>query len=249
VPLKNLSVQLYSVRNALEENTPDAIKRIADIGFQNVEASFRFLSQGPALEDAIRANKLNSPTMTSPLFEVDRAPVWEQAKSLGAHSVIDTIIREPHWATIEAVTHVANELNAAAEEAAKHGLHVGYHNHWWELEQKLDGQTAFEALIERLAPEVRLEVDAYWVAVGGEDPLEFVKRHADRIHFLHLKDGPINRENTQQLPAGQGSMPLLEIIEAATNLEVGVIEFDEYSGDVFDAVAQSFAYLNPRVSA
>jgi hypothetical protein len=38
-------------------------------------------------------------------------------------------------------------------------------------------------------------------------------------------------------------VPVLEVIGAATALEVGVVEFDDYSGDIFDGIAQSLAYL------
>ncbi len=69
------------------------------------------------------------------------------------------------------------------------------------------------------------------------------------MRFLHLKDGPVSRDNAQQRPAGQGEMPLPELLEAATALEAGVVEFDAYDGDVFDALAQSLDYLSGRVVA
>jgi sugar phosphate isomerase/epimerase len=249
VPLPSLSLQLYSVRNALEADIAGTIDRVAEIGFRQVEASYKVLSRGPELLDAIRRNDLIAPTMTSPLIDVDRDAVFATANELGAKTVIETFIPEQFWTSVDDVATIADELNAAAEKAAGYGLRVAYHNHWWELEQKFDGRTAFDTLTDRLDPSVLLEVDAYWVAVGGENVLEFLGRQADRVHFLHLKDGPVNRENTQQVPAGQGAMPLWDVIEAAPNLEVGVIEFDDYAGDVFEAIAASFAYLNPKVAA
>jgi len=249
VPLQSLSLQLYSVRNALEEDVSTTIARVAEIGFTQVEASYKVLLRDIGLLEAIRANNLTSPTMTSPLLDIDLDAVFSTAKELGAHTVIETVVREEHWTSPESVAQVADQLNAAAEKAADYDLRVAYHNHWWELEHRFDGRTALETLTDHLRPEVLLEVDAYWVAVGGEDVLALLGRQSDRVRFLHLKDGPITRENTEQLPAGRGAMPLTEIIEATPNLEVGVIEFDDYAGDVFEAVAASFAYLNPEVPA
>jgi sugar phosphate isomerase/epimerase len=237
------------VRNSLEEDIARTIDRVAEIGFSQVEASYKVLSRGPELLNAIRRNGLIAPTMTSPLLDIDRDAVFATANELGARTVIETFIPAQHWTTVDDVKGIADELNAAAEKAAGYDLRVAYHNHWWELEQKFDGRTAFDTLTDNLDPAVLLEVDAYWVAVGGENVIEFLTRQADRVHFLHLKDGPINRENTQQVPAGQGSMPLWDVIEAAPNLEAGVIEFDDYAGDVFEAIAESFAYLNPKVAA
>lgn len=243
----SLALQLYSVRNALEADLAGTIARVAEIGYRQVEASYKILRLGPALLDAIRANDLTAPTMTSSLTDFDNDQVFATAKELGAGTVIDTFIPADRWRTTDDVARIAETLNTAADLAKKYGLRVGYHNHWWELETTFDGQPALDRLIDQLAPEVVLEVDAYWVAVGGVDPVEFVTRHADRVRFLHLKDGPVNRTNTEQLPAGQGSMPVLDVIAAAGHLEVGVVEFDDYDGDVFDAVAASLSFLAPRV--
>ena len=39
-----------------------------------------------------------------------------------------------------------------------------------------------------------------------------------------------------------------DVIGAAKSLEVGVVEFDDYSGDIFDGIAQSLAFLNAAAS-
>jgi len=249
VPLESLSLQLYSVRDAMTTDIPGTLARVAEIGFTQVEASYTTLSSKPELLRSIRANNLTSPTMTSPLCDVDRDAVFATARELGAKTVIETFIPEPRWSTPHDVAHIADELNAAAETAAGYGLCVAYHNHWWELEHRHGGTTALEYLAARLHPEVLLEIDAYWVAVGGENVIELIGRLSDRVHFLHLKDGPINRDNSQQLPAGRGSMPLRDIIDSTPNLRVGVIEFDDYAGDVFEAIAESLCFLTPLVSA
>ena len=244
-----VAVQLYSVRNALETDPVGTIDRIAEIGYQAVEAGFKYLTTYPELVDAIHRHGFETPTLTSPLFEVaDREPVWALAERLGSHTVIETFIPEEHWTSVADVDHIAAELNDAAAQAAAHGLRVGYHNHWWELETIFEGRRAMELLIERLNPEIVLEPDVYWVTVGGEDPVEFVRRHAERVRFLHLKDGPVNHDNTQQQPAGQGAIPIRALLETAVNLEGGVVEFDEYCGDIFDAIAQAHAYLTDLVA-
>ncbi|RLP75589.1 sugar phosphate isomerase/epimerase [Mycetocola tolaasinivorans] len=247
--LHSLSLQLYSVRNAMDIDPAGTIDRVAEIGLTQVEASYKGLTTYPELLPAIRRNGLISPTMTSPLLDVDHAQVFELAAELGAHTVVETFVPEEHWRTEEDVLSIARRLNIAAERAAAHNLRVGYHNHWWELETTLGEQSAMDLLIANLAPEVVLEIDAYWVAVSGTDVLDFLGRYRDRVRFLHLKDGPISRNNAEQRPAGTGSMPLTEILATVPQIEAGVIEFDEYNGDVFEAIAESFAFLSPKVGA
>lgn len=241
--LPSISLQLYSVRDALEQDAQATIDRIASIGYTQVEASYRTLTANSRLAPAIAAAGLTAPTMTGTLVGADRAPVFETARELGARAVIDTLVREEHWAAETSIARTADELNAAAGEAAKYGLTVGYHNHWWELSHSFNGRTGLEVLVDALDPAVVLEVDAYWVAVGGQAVIPYVAMLGDRIRFLHVKDGPINRENKQQKPAGQGSLPIWDIVASLPGLEIGVVEFDDYAGDMFGAVAESLRYL------
>jgi sugar phosphate isomerase/epimerase len=242
--LPSISLQLYSVRDALDQDAQGTIDRIASIGYTQVEASYRTLSSNPRLGPAIRGAGLTSPTMTGALVGADRAPVFETAKELGAYAVIDTLVREEHWTAEADIARTADKLNAAASEAAAYPLTVGYHNHWWELRHSFNGRTGLELLADALDPAVVLEVDAYWVAVGGQDVVPYVAGLGDRIRFLHVKDGPVNRENKQQQPAGQGLLPIWDIIAALPELEIGVVEFDDYAGDMFGAIAQSLSYLS-----
>ena len=65
----------------------------------------------------------------------------------------------------------------------------------------------------------------------------------DRVVAIHLKDGPVTKDTAAQLPAGQGDVGIWRILAAAKNLEVGVVEFDDYAGDIFEGVAASLTYL------
>ena len=242
--LPSISLQLYSVRDALEHDVEATIDRVAAIGYTQVEASYKTLSANPRLAPAIRSAGLTSPSMTGTLIRAERGPVFETANRLGARAVIDTFLPEEHWTSQDDIARTADELNAAASEAAGYGLTVGYHNHWWEIGHGFSGRTGLEVLVAALDPAVVLEVDAYWVAVGGQDVVPFAARLSDRIRFLHLKDGPVNRDNKQQQPAGQGSLPIWDIVAAVPELEIGVVEFDDYAGDMFGAIGESLAYLS-----
>ena len=51
-----------------------------------------------------------------------------------------------------------------------------------------------------------------------------------------------------QQPAGQGDVPLAEVLTGDLNIPYAVIEFDHYEGNTFDAIAQSFAYLTKTLA-
>ncbi len=241
------SVQLYTVRDAVEADLPGAIKRLAEIGYTQVEP-YNFAARADELAKAFADNGLTAPTGHAPLLSADQDEIFAAAKRLGIHTVIDPYIPAEHWRDAESIQATASKLNAAAKKGAVYGIRVGYHNHAWELESTIEGTTALEYFETLLDPDLVLEVDTYWAAVGGQDPVALLERLGDRVVAIHIKDGPIDNDRKAQLPAGQGKVPVLDVIAAAKSLEVGVVEFDDYSGDIFDGVAQSLAFLNAQAS-
>jgi sugar phosphate isomerase/epimerase len=236
------SLQLYTLRNTLQNDLPGTIKKVADIGFTQVEP-YNFVATATELGAALKANGLTAPSGHAPLLSQDQEAIFAAAKELGITTVIDPYLPAEHWQSAEDIQATAAKLNAAAKKGAEYGIRVGYHNHAWELESIIDGQTALEYFAGLLDPELVLEVDTYWVAVGGQDPVELLQRLGDRVKFIHIKDGPLNTDTKAQLPAGQGKIAVWDVIAAATSLEVGVVEFDDYSGDIFEGIAESLAYL------
>jgi len=236
------SIQLYTLRNALQEDLPGTIRRVAEIGFTQVEP-YNFVATATELGVALKENGLTAPSGHAPLLSQDQDQIFAAARELGIGTVIEPYITAEHWQSAEDIQATAAKLNAAARKGAEYGIRVGYHNHQWELESTIEGRTALEYFEELLDPALVLEVDTYWVAVGGQDPVQLLRRLGDRVKFIHIKDGPLTTDTKAQQPAGQGRVPVLEVIAAAASLEVGVVEFDDYSGDIFDGIAQSLAFL------
>lgn len=236
-----LSVQLYTVRELLTEDTAGTLRRIADIGFTQVEP-FAFLEFGDALRDGLAEAGLTAPTTHQGFIGGDLDRVFSAAQALGIQTVVDPYVAPERWQTADDVAAIADQLNEAAEVAARYGVRVGYHNHAHELESTIEGTTALQFFAGKLAPEVVLEVDTYWVTVGGHDPRTLLPALGDRVVALHIKDGPGTTETKDQVAVGQGSLPIAEIIAAAPNA-LRVVELDDSRGDRFQAVADSFAFL------
>lgn len=236
------SIQLYTVRKALEEDLPGTIKRLAAIGFTQVEP-YRFVAKAAELREAMKENQLSAPSGHAPLLREDQDEIFSAAQELGIGTVIDPHVPEDRWKSIEDIKETARQLNEAAKKAATYGIRVGYHNHWWEIESVLDGRTAIEHLTDYLDPEVVIELDTYWASVGGQDPVELLARLGDRVKFIHVKDGPVTSDPSAQLPLGQGKIPVWDVLDAAKSLETAVVELDDYKGEMFDAVEESFNFL------
>lgn len=242
------SLQLYTLRDAMQEDLPGTIRRVAEIGFTQVEP-YNFVATAKELGAALKENGLTAPSGHAPLLSQDQDEIFAAARDLGISTVIDPFIAAERWQSAEDIQATAAGLNAAAKKGADYGIRVGYHNHAWELESTIEGRTALEYFADLLDPELVLEVDTYWVAVGGQDPVDILTKLGDRVKLIHIKDGPLTTDTKAQQPAGKGQVPVLAVMAAAKSLETGVVEFDDYDGDIFEGIAESLAFLNAADAA
>ncbi|MEJ5944535.1 sugar phosphate isomerase/epimerase [Pseudokineococcus basanitobsidens] len=242
-----LSVQLYTVREALAEDLTGTLRRLADLGLEQVEP-FAFTTF-PGLAHGLVDAGLSAPTTHQHLVGEDEDSldrVFAAAADLGIGTVVEPHVPAERWGTEEDVAAVAADLVAAARVAQRSGVRVGYHNHAHELESVLDGTPALEVLARHLeGSDVVLEVDTYWVAVGGHDPVALLPRLGDRVVALHVKDGPATTETKDQVAVGSGTLPVRAIVEAAPHA-LRVVELDDSRGDRFEAVAGSVRWLTEQ---
>ncbi|MHA6615569.1 sugar phosphate isomerase/epimerase family protein [Pseudonocardia sp. DLS-67] len=237
-----LSVQLYTVRELLAEDLPGTLDRLAGLGLDHVEP-FRLTDHAAQLGPALAASGLTAPTAHQHVVGTGaEEEIFATAAALGVRTVFDPRIDRERFETADGVAAVAADLNAAAAVAAKHGVRLGYHNHAQELEIVLYGTPALELLAGHLDEAVVLEVDTYWAAVGGQDPVALLKRLGERVTAVHVKDGPATPDPADQVPVGQGGLPVREILGAAPDA-LRVVELDDTRGDRFRAVADSVAWL------
>lgn len=257
------SVQLFTVREALERDFEGTLERLASLGLKNVEP-FNFVGNSERYAKALTATGLSMPTAHSmvmaaevwpnrPLMEVPPLQeTLEQAASLGTKTIFHPV--RTTWETKDDVRVLADGLNSAAEEAASYGISIGYHNHAWEVQHEFDGLTGLEYLTTLLAPEVKLEVDLFWATLGGASLPELLNALGDRVEAVHVKDGmklepryfgfgAVGRDELNQVGAGQGEVELADALAAAKFAKHHVIEYDVYDGDVFDGVQESFNFL------
>lgn len=263
------SVQLYTLRDAVAADLDSALARVREIGFELVEP-YSFPERVADYERAFAATGLAAPSGHAPVIDVDDpSVVFDAAARLGIETVIDPFIPTDRWQTADDVARLSARVNELAEAAKSFGLRFGYHNHQWEFTNKVDGQTVYELFVSQLSDAVVLELDTFWATVGGADTPAVLKALGDRVVAIHVKDGKISGDIRDalpssesalvvpealkaafenQTPAGQGDVDVAGILAAAPQA-LRVVEFDGYSGDVFEGIASSLAWLKQNDSA
>jgi inosose dehydratase len=123
--------------------------------------------------------------------EVDRT--CRLLRHLGASNliVIDGIATDLHTGerlaprTLDAAgwARLVEAVKRVAETAERYGLTAAVHPH---IDTHIESRDDVERLIDDM-PEVRLCLDVGHFAFGGGDPIDFFRRHRERIVHVHLK--------------------------------------------------------------
>ena len=238
-----VSIQLYTVRQYLESEGPEAIlKHIAKAGYDAVEPG----DVGPDPAAYLRRIQDLGMTVSSwfgPFPDAEHLnQVIETAKALEVENVVCGFWI-PDFESLEAIGRTAEKLREGLHALHAAGLNLCMHNHWFEF-NLVDGHLAMDRLLNA-CPGLKLELDIYWASnFGAVDVQTVVRTRSDCIPLLHVKDGPLVKDEPQTA-VGQGKLDIPAIINAADPkvLKWLVVELDECATDMWTAVEESVAFL------
>ncbi len=245
-----IALQLYTVRDLLSHDFEGVIRQVAAIGYAGVETAGvpenTTLAAAKALFDelGLAVCSAHSPLPLGENAERDLATI----AALGTDRLVNGYLPPEHYATLDETYRTCDLLNEAAAVAARHGLRLGVHNHWWEFEPLpgAGGRRPYEIWLERLDPAIFFELDMYWVQVGGMDPDAALTVFGDRAQLMHVKDGPADSPESSMTAVGTGSVDYSALIPKATAADWLIVELDRCDGDMMTAVADSYAYLTAQ---
>jgi len=165
---------------------------------------------------------------------------------------------QPSTRSTEEVAFVGEVFNEAGKIAKAAGLQFAYHNHENEFRRVVPGGTemapfgrggfgrpvegskiVYDGMIEATDPSlVQFEMDVYWTVIGMQDPVAYMKKYANRIRVLHIKDVAILGES--------GMMNFQKIFETAyaNGIANFFVELEGFSvGTQFEGVKGCADYL------
>lgn len=183
-----LGVQLYTVRELVAKDLPGTLKAIRAIGYQTVEtfAGADYKVSAKELRQMILDAGLTVPS--AHFGYNDLGSRFDYAKELGVECIVCGELPGSMSHSADGFKQGAEQYNQWGEKARQVGLRFGFHSHDSEF-QKFGNATGFEILMRQTDPAlVAWQIDVYWVAQAGLDPVTMMKRYAHRIQSVHLKD-------------------------------------------------------------
>lgn len=244
-----IGLQLYSLRDAAKADLTRTLTDIAAVGYQEVELLDSMHNFGMpsdrlrALLDRLRLRAPSTHVSTEALADMPR--VIGEAQTLGhQYIVVASLPLDRKTATPDDYKRWADRLNTAGEAARKAGLWLAFHDEPEDFVQT-GGETPYDLLVTRTDPaRVRLQLDTGNAALGGRDPLEYMRRYADRYWLFHVKDAErLGAPHDAEL--GTGVVNLAAIFALAGSLadKHVFVEQESYPGAPIDSVRRDHAYL------
>jgi len=268
-----IGLQLWTVREELEKNYDATLRKIAEIGYREIE-----FFELPAPAAAYRKKFADAGlSCVSGHFELDSFKsqlTIDTAKELGlnymivvfptlrnpkdanlVHMKFDDLVPLYEKISLDDYKWNAQQLNRYGAVLKKNGLQLGYHNHAVDF-KKFGDVVALDLLIQSTDPDlVVFELDCGHVVHAGYDPIAYLTKYPTRIQLLHLKDLKPGFALTTSLAAenmgtnaeiGDGVIQWKELFKAAKQASVKHY-FVEHEGKMshtpLEAIANSYQYL------
>ena len=252
-----LGVQLYTVRDLAQNNLLQTLKQIRAIGYDEVELYSNLYSYtSHELSSNLHRAGLNA---TAGQFSYDDfASRITYARRLGVKWMVCPILPTAQWGSPEGFRRAAAAFNEWGKQCQQHGMRFAFHNHNYEFDD-LKGTTGFDILLKETDPElVWLELDTYWIAQAGRDPMLLLNQLGKRVRLLHLRDRKAEAPTSQALndaaehftEVGSGTIawrPLLQLAQKL-GIEHYYVEQDKSDKSPMDSLKISYDYLRRMLS-
>jgi sugar phosphate isomerase/epimerase len=263
--LDHIGLQAWTVRRELEQDLPGTLRAVKAAGYAQLELmdtvnARAFVPHARELGLGLTSAFMDWTAIVQPdATSADRlADTVKVGGELGLKYLVFGYIGKGQRETVAQMRGHATAANAFGRQCRDAGLQLCYHHHAFEFAPLAEGRrSGWDILLENLDPGlVKLELDIFWAALAGFNPVSALEALKGRIAQVHLKDlkagtprqydeGAMPPESFKEL--GQGCLDLKKIIEtcAATGVDQCHVEQDQ-SPDPLASIATSINFLRQR---
>jgi sugar phosphate isomerase/epimerase len=235
---------MYTLREQATADMAGTLRAVAELGYQAVElASFGGLSAAELRHelDGLGLRAVSAHVALDRL-ESQLGDALADMLALGTRYVVCPWLA-PERRGAEDYHALAQSLNRIGSECQAQGIQLCYHNHDFEF-QRFGEQTVFDILLGETDPAlVKSELDVYWVAFAGLDPVVFIKGLSGRMPLIHLKDMAAGSRTFADV--GHGTLDFPAILAACDEAGADwlIVEQDRCERPPLESIGMSLAYL------
>ncbi len=143
-------------------------------------------------------------------------------------------------------------FNKSGELCKKYGMKFGYHNHDFEISQRLNGHKLYDILLNNTDPSlVTQQIDIGNMYGAGGRAIEIIKKYPGRFELMHVKDEVKSEKGEmggyESAVLGTGVVGVKEVLETA--IKIGgtkhlTVEQESYQGmDPIDSIKEDYLVM------
>jgi sugar phosphate isomerase/epimerase len=237
--INEFSIQLYSVRDVMENDYTGVLKKLSEMGYTGVEfAGYGGLS-AQEMKDVMTANRLK-PVGSHIGLEKLTGNLDEE---IAYHKILGTeylVCPFSNMKTKQDAVELAKTLSPVVKKITDSGFKFAYHNHAHEFAQ--DGGYLLDILFENLPPQALMELDVFWTAHAGVDPVSYMEKNRGRLKLVHVKQ--IDKDK-KCVDLDKGVLNFKEIIAKAKTfgVEQFILEQEAYEISSMVSVKNGIDYI------
>jgi sugar phosphate isomerase/epimerase len=235
---------MYTLRDQAAADIAGALRAVAELGYRAVELhSFGGLSAaGLRREIDTLGLQVAGVHISLDRLEHQLDAALADVRALGGRYVVCPFL-PPDRRSETGYRALAQTLNRVGQTCQERALQLCYHNHDFEF-QRFGDTTGFDILFGATDPAlVQSELDVYWAAFAGHDPVALLGSLKGRAPLVHLKDMAAGSRAFAEV--GQGTLDFPAILAAAdaAGAEWLIVEQDRCERPPLESVGMSLAYL------
>ncbi len=245
-----IGLALYTVSGQMKTAADCArtLARARQIGYERVEISFPLPFPDFAAQLADQGLNVIDMHVGLTEFRARPAEVGETARRLQCRHLTVPWVDPASLPTAAAWQALAHELSALGKRFADQGLALQYHNHHFEF-HRFAGKSGLEILYAESDPRyLKAQLDTHWVARGGGDPADWIRRMRGRTEQVHCKDLVMLDGNPVFADVGHGNLNWPEIFKAGreAGIQDYIVEEDPggHMPDPFQSIQNSLSFLS-----
>ncbi len=192
-PLHEYGIITGLVREMMKEDARGTLVKLSDMGYKYLEFGGTFGMKVSELKPLLKDLGLVPLAGGTSIVNLQGDKL---KKMIEDQLVMDKKYLVCYWPwmdggenpSMDNVKFAVDEFNRIGEQCNENGLRFAFHNHDKEF-MKIGDQVIYDYMMENTQPElVTMELDLYWIIVGGADPIDYIKRYPGRYELLHVKD-------------------------------------------------------------
>lgn len=242
--LKRIGVQLYTVRNEMEKDFDGTLKRIAALGYDELEFAGLYNRDPKTVRKMVEklGMKIVGSHINSDKLKENPESLIAETKALGAKYMVLAWIPQEQRKTINDWKNWINLMNRVGEMSQKKGIQFIYHNHNFEFE-KIENVVPFDLMLEKIDRRyVKFEIDLYWLKLAGREPKDLFAKYPKGFPLSHVKD--MSKTENAMVDVGDGKIDFAEIFKQSetSGMKHYFIEHDD-TKTPFESLERSIKYL------